>query len=83
MHPVTVPYDPMFDRHEKHERGFYHGASLSALTKLCAAHDYDLVAVSEAGLNAVFRRRDLAPGGGPSTHHWRIERMPFAISGTG
>lgn len=63
MHPVTVPYDPMFDRHAKHERGFYHGASLSALTKLCAAHDYDLVAVSEAGLNAVFRRRDLAPGG--------------------
>ena len=63
--PVTVPYDPMFDRHAHHELGFYHGASLSALTTLAAVHAYDLVAVSEAGLNAVFRRHDLDPEAKP------------------
>jgi hypothetical protein len=62
---VTVPYDPAFDRHAKHPLGFYHGASLTALTTLCAAHGYDLVGVSEAGLNAVFCRRDLTSADGP------------------
>jgi hypothetical protein len=38
--PITVPYDPEFDRHKKHPRGRYHGASLAALTKLCAQHGY-------------------------------------------
>jgi hypothetical protein len=52
--PITVPYDPHFDRHEKHPRGWYHGASLAALAKLCAAHGYGLAAVSEAGANAFF-----------------------------
>src|SRR5262245_7868739 len=58
---LTVPYDAHFDRHAKHPRGFYHGASLSALTSLAAKHGYDLVAVSDGGLNAFFRRRDLRP----------------------
>jgi len=71
MHPVTVPYDPMFDRHEKHERGFDHGASLSALTKLCAAHDYDLVAVSEAGLNALITCLRWLPA-----DDWNLSRSP-------
>jgi hypothetical protein len=65
LHSVTVPYDPVFDRHAHHKLGFYHGASLSALTTLAAAHAYDLVAVSEAGLNAVFRRHDLDPEAKP------------------
>jgi hypothetical protein len=26
LRPVTVLYDPAFDRHKKHERGWYHGA---------------------------------------------------------
>jgi hypothetical protein len=54
LDPITVPYDPNFDRHEKHPKGWYHGASLVALTKLCAAHGYGLAAVSEAGTNAFF-----------------------------
>jgi hypothetical protein len=51
LEPVTAPYDPAFDRQEKHPRGWYHGASLTAL---CAAHGYGLSAVSQAGANAFF-----------------------------
>jgi hypothetical protein len=62
---ITVPYEAQFDRHAKHPRGFYHGASLSALTGLCARHGYDLVAVCDGGLNAFFRRHDLSPAQKP------------------
>jgi hypothetical protein len=54
LEPVTVPYDPTFDRHEKHPSGWYHGASLTALSNLCAAKGYGLAAISEAGANAFF-----------------------------
>jgi len=51
---ITVPYDDGFDRHQKHPSGWYHGASLAAIAKLCATHGYGLAAVSEAGGNAFF-----------------------------
>ena len=54
LHPVTVPYDPAFERHARHPSGWYHGASITALARLCARHGYKLVAVSEAGGNAFF-----------------------------
>jgi hypothetical protein len=54
--PITVPYDPAFDRSTRHPRAWYHGASLTALAKLCAAHGYGLTAVSDGGLNALFTR---------------------------
>ncbi|WP_027150999.1 hypothetical protein [Mesorhizobium sp. WSM2561] len=54
LNPVTVPYDPSFDRKEKHESGWYHGASITALTNLCKESGYKLVAVSAAGGNAFF-----------------------------
>jgi hypothetical protein len=54
--PITVPYDPAFERHAKHPSGWYHGASLAALTKLCARHGMKLVAVTQAGLNGCFVR---------------------------
>jgi hypothetical protein len=54
--PITVPYDAAFDRHQKHPRGWYHGASLTALSKLCATHGYGLAAISSAGTNAFFTR---------------------------
>ena len=59
---ITVPYEAQFDRHANHPRGFYHGASLSALTALSVHHGYDLIGVSDGGLNAIFRRHDLCPG---------------------
>jgi hypothetical protein len=53
-HSVTVPYDPSFARADKHPSGWYHGASLTALSKLCAQGGYGLAAVSTDGLNAFF-----------------------------
>jgi hypothetical protein len=56
LEPVTVPYDPQFKRFQAHPSGGYHGASLMALVKLCAAHGYRLAAVSSDGINAFFTR---------------------------
>ena len=56
-HPISTPYDPEFDRSRKHPTGWYHGASLAALAKLCAAHGYGLEAVSLYGGNAFFTER--------------------------
>ena len=56
LEPISVPYDPTFDRHEKHPSGWYHGASLTALAKLCASNGYGLAAISHAGANALFTR---------------------------
>ena len=56
LEPVSVPYDPTFDRRVKHPSGWYHGASLIALAKLCASNGYRLAAISDAGTNAFFTR---------------------------
>lgn len=57
LRPITVAYDPKFDRHEKHPSGLYEGASLEALTRLCARHGYRLVAIASGGNNAFYARR--------------------------
>jgi len=56
LEPVTIPYDASFNRHNVHPRGWYHGASLTALAKLCAHAGYGLTAISENGTNAFFSR---------------------------
>jgi len=56
---VTVPYDPDFRRYEKHDSGFYHGASLRALEYLGRGKGYRLVACDATGVNAFFLRDDL------------------------
>jgi hypothetical protein len=53
---VTVPYDPSFVRHQKHPSGWYHGASLAALAKLCRSRGYGLAEVSSYGANAFFTK---------------------------
>lgn len=65
---VTVPYDPNFECSKAHPSGFYHGASLAALSKLGAAKGYALVAVESQGVNAVFVRQSLAEGVFPTLH---------------
>jgi len=62
---VSAVYDPHFMRFDKHPSGNYHGASLAAMTKLCADHDMDLVAVSSQGINAFFVRSELRPASLP------------------
>jgi hypothetical protein len=61
LRPITVPYNPRFDRTKEHPTHWYHGASLTALAGLCT--DYVLHAVSDAGTNAIFVRRDLGATG--------------------
>lgn len=56
LRSLSVPYAADFDRHDKHPSGWYHGASLPALAKLCARHGYGLAAVSQSGVNAFFTR---------------------------
>lgn len=58
LEPIAVPYDPTFDRHDKHPSGWYHGASLEALTKLCTRNQYRLVAIASGGNNAFYARAE-------------------------
>lgn len=51
-----MPYDAAFDRHQKHPSGWYHGASITALSQLAAKHGYGLAAVSDGGQNLFFTR---------------------------
>jgi hypothetical protein len=59
---VSVPYERMFRRHDKHPSGWYHGASLKALEKLGKAKGYHLVGCDCSGVNAFFVRGDLDLG---------------------
>lgn len=75
--PITVPYDPAFDRHAKHPRAWYHGASITALAKLCSGYGYGLAAVSELGTNAFFTRDGtLSP-----CKEWRPNSLRLKYSG--
>jgi hypothetical protein len=56
---LTVPYDPAFVRYQKHDSGFYHGASLMALQRLGVRKGYRLVGCDTTGVNAFFLRDDL------------------------
>jgi hypothetical protein len=78
LEPITVPYDPLFDRHEKHPRGWYHGASLTALAKLCANHGYGLAAISDAGANAFFTRDGMLD----PEHAWKPSVLRQQYSGS-
>ncbi|QQO36487.1 FkbM family methyltransferase [Bradyrhizobium diazoefficiens] len=75
--PISVPYDPAFDRHKSHPRGWYHGASLTALAALCRANGYGLAAVSAGGTNAFF-----TPDGNlEPAYAWRPNTFRESFSG--
>lgn len=74
---ITVPYDATFDRHLKHPTGWYHGASLAALAKLCSRNGYGLAAVSD-GANAFFTKS----GAMDPASSWRPNRDRDRWSGT-
>jgi hypothetical protein len=63
LRPITVPYDPLFDRHAKHPTGWYHGASITAFHAMAAGHGYGLIGTSKEGLNLFFIRKDVLPQG--------------------
>jgi hypothetical protein len=55
---LSIPYDPLFDRHQHHTSGFYHGASITALEKLGKEKGYSLIGCDSNGVNAFFVRED-------------------------
>ena len=57
--PVTIPYDPAFQRSKAHWSNLYWGASLPAFADLLVGRGYALVGVNSVGSNAFFVRRDL------------------------
>lgn len=79
---ITVPYDAAFERHQKHPSGWYHGASLAALTGLCERHGMKLVAVSAAGTNAFFVREDRPEPRLPSESAYRENAIRNQRSGS-
>ncbi len=56
---ITIPYDPKFQRTEKHYSNLYWGASLPALDQLAQEKGYGLIGSNLAGNNAYFLRKDL------------------------
>ena len=59
---ISIAYDPGFVRFKAHRSGWYHGASLAALTKLGERKGYDLIGTDSLGVNAFFVRRDVPKG---------------------
>jgi hypothetical protein len=80
---IVVEYDGSTDHRSKHYSGFYHGASLVALTKLAREKGYALLGCESAGVNAFFVREDLVtentPRLAPETayfpHEFRTRQM--------
>lgn len=78
----SVPYDPRFDRHQKHPSGFYCGASLTALERLGRKKGYRLVGCESGGVNSFFVREDcltpsvavLSPQSAYRPHRSRLDR---------
>jgi len=55
---LTIPYDREFERFTAHSSGYYHGASLVALTRLAKGRGYELAGGDSQGVNAFFIRAD-------------------------
>lgn len=81
--PIVVEYDGSADHRSKHHSGYYHGASLVALTKLAIEKGYVLLGCESAGVNAFFLREDLVtestpqptPGMAYFPHEFRTRQM--------
>ena len=60
VHPVSVPYDPRFQRTRAHPSNLYWGCSLPALCHLAQRKGFVFVGANSAGNNAFFVRADRA-----------------------
>jgi hypothetical protein len=65
MRPVTVPYDPNFQRFHAHYSGLYFGASIAALRHLAQRKGYTFLGTNSNGINAFFVRNELVHYIGP------------------
>jgi hypothetical protein len=80
---LTIKYNPSHSKMDFHPLGWYHGASLTALTELAKAKGYILVACESSGVNAFFVRKDIARGvfseQSPSQAYYEdVRRVVFA-----
>lgn len=66
-YPITIPYQPDFDRTTAHFSHLYFGASLPALCHLADQKEYDFIGCNRIGNNAFFIRRDSQHGFQPLT----------------
>ena len=60
LHPISVPYDPQFNRAQKHHSYLYFGASIAALRLLASRKGYRFVGTTLAGNDSFFVREDYA-----------------------
>ena len=60
IEPISVPYDPQFNRSEKHPSFLYFGASIAALRLLGPRKGYRFVGTTLAANDAFFVREDYA-----------------------
>lgn len=60
--PITVPYEPAFDRIAAHDSRWYFGTSLMALDVLAKEKGYKFLGAETHKRNAFFVRDDLAAG---------------------
>jgi hypothetical protein len=58
-YPVSVPYQPDFEKRQAHSSDLYFGASLPALCYLAERKGYTFVGSTSGGLNAFFVRSDV------------------------
>ena len=57
-YPVSIPYDPKFDRSKAHKSCLYYGASLKAFEYLLSNRGYKLVGINAGGNNAFFVKEE-------------------------
>jgi hypothetical protein len=60
VYPISVPYEPSFNRTSSHSSNLYFGASLAALRSLAVKKGYRFVGTTSAGNDAFFVREDYA-----------------------
>jgi len=72
---VTVPYDPGFNRTQKHHSNLYFGASINALNALLAEKGYTLIGTAMFGANAFFVKDSLM-----TPHLTKLAENPFCFN---
>lgn len=60
MYPLSVPYDPAFERTKAHYSNLYFGASIRALCSLATRKGYRFVGTTSTANDAFFVREDFA-----------------------
>ncbi len=58
--PLSVPYEPNFDRTQPEFRNLYFGASITALQSMASRKGYRFLGTNSQGVNAFFVRQDYA-----------------------